>query len=164
MTVQFVDDVLDFTGSTMQLGKPALNDLKSGLATAPVLYAAEEHPELHALILRRFKCEGAALSPPLPLTGGFLSHARHTAGRCIAASDCPASCCQLLLSCLCLATAPMMCAAAPPKERVAFVSVCLPVQRSDPVLGACRRCRKSHRAGIQQQRHSAGTRPGCPAC
>ena len=57
---QFVDDVLDFTGSTMQLGKPALNDLKSGLATAPVLYAAEEHPELHALILRRFKCEGAA--------------------------------------------------------------------------------------------------------
>lgn len=61
--MQFVDDVLDFTGSTLQLGKPALNDLKSGLATAPVLYAAEEHPELHALILRRFKCEGAALSP-----------------------------------------------------------------------------------------------------
>ena len=46
----------------MQLGKPALNDLKSGLATAPVLYAAEEHPELHALILRRFKCEGTAYS------------------------------------------------------------------------------------------------------
>ena len=41
MTVQFVDDVLDFTGSTLQLGKPALNDLRSGLATAPVLYAAE---------------------------------------------------------------------------------------------------------------------------
>lgn len=43
---QFVDDVLDFTGSTMQLGKPALNDLRSGLATAPVLYAAEEHPQV----------------------------------------------------------------------------------------------------------------------
>jgi len=44
----------------MQLGKPALNDLKSGLATAPVLYAAEEHPELQTLILRKFKSEGAA--------------------------------------------------------------------------------------------------------
>jgi geranyl diphosphate synthase len=41
---QFVDDVLDFTGSTLQLGKPALNDLRSGLATAPVLYAAEVRP------------------------------------------------------------------------------------------------------------------------
>ena len=41
MALQFVDDVLDFTGSTLQLGKPALNDLRSGLATAPVLYAAE---------------------------------------------------------------------------------------------------------------------------
>jgi geranyl diphosphate synthase len=56
---QFVDDVLDFTGSTMQLGKPALNDLRSGLATAPVLFAVEEHPELQPLILRRFKSEGA---------------------------------------------------------------------------------------------------------
>ena len=41
---QFVDDVLDFTGSTLQLGKPALNDLRSGLATAPVLFAAEVRP------------------------------------------------------------------------------------------------------------------------
>lgn len=37
------------------MGKPALNDLRSGLATAPVLYAAEEHPELLPLIQRRFK-------------------------------------------------------------------------------------------------------------
>ncbi|CAK0737531.1 hypothetical protein CVIRNUC_000928 [Coccomyxa viridis] len=58
LAFQFVDDVLDFTGSTMQLGKPTLNDLRSGLATAPVLYAAEEHPELNTLILRRFKSEG----------------------------------------------------------------------------------------------------------
>lgn len=66
--VQFVDDVLDFTGSTMQLGKPTLNDLRSGLATAPVLYAAEEHPELNTLILRRFKSEGeqACVAPVCP--------------------------------------------------------------------------------------------------
>ena len=63
---QFVDDVLDFTGSTMQLGKPALNDLRSGLATAPVLFAAEEHPELQPLILRRFRSEGAHSFPVRP--------------------------------------------------------------------------------------------------
>jgi geranyl diphosphate synthase len=53
--VQYVDDILDFTGSSNQLGKPALNDLKSGLATAPVLFAAEEHPQLLPMILRKFK-------------------------------------------------------------------------------------------------------------
>lgn len=42
--LQVVDDVLDFTGSALALGKPALNDLKSGLATAPVLFAAEVLP------------------------------------------------------------------------------------------------------------------------
>lgn len=38
-----------------EMGKPQLNDLRSGLATAPVLYAAEEHPDLLPLIQRRFK-------------------------------------------------------------------------------------------------------------
>jgi hypothetical protein len=33
---QIVDDILDLTASSSMLGKPALNDLKSGLATAPV--------------------------------------------------------------------------------------------------------------------------------
>lgn len=32
-----------------------MNDLRSGLATAPTLYAAEEFPELMPLIQRRFK-------------------------------------------------------------------------------------------------------------
>lgn len=46
--LQVVDDVLDFTGSALALGKPALNDLRSGLATAPVLFAAQvcEHSHL----------------------------------------------------------------------------------------------------------------------
>lgn len=56
--MQLVDDVLDFTGSSSVLGKPALNDLKSGLATAPVLFAAEEFPELSPLIQRRFSNDG----------------------------------------------------------------------------------------------------------
>lgn len=50
--------MLDFTGTTSQLGKPALNDLRSGIATAPVLLAAEEFPELVPLIHRKFKHAG----------------------------------------------------------------------------------------------------------
>jgi hypothetical protein len=45
-------------GSSSILGKPALNDMRSGLATAPVLLAAEEQPALLPLIQRKFKREG----------------------------------------------------------------------------------------------------------
>ena len=55
LAFQFQDDVLDFVGSGSVLGKPTLGDLKEGIATAPVLFAAEEHPSLSALIERRFK-------------------------------------------------------------------------------------------------------------
>ena len=42
--MQLIDDVLDYTGSSSILGKPALNDLASGIATAPALFAAQEQP------------------------------------------------------------------------------------------------------------------------
>jgi len=45
-----VDDLLDFTASADQLGKPAAADLSLGLATAPVLFAAETYPHLNTLI------------------------------------------------------------------------------------------------------------------
>jgi geranyl diphosphate synthase len=58
LAFQIVDDVLDITGSATVLGKPALNDMKAGLATAPVLLAAESQPGLLPLIRRKFKGAG----------------------------------------------------------------------------------------------------------
>ena len=55
LAFQFRDDVLDYVGDSSLLGKPTLGDLREGIATAPVLFAAEKFPELHSLIKRRFK-------------------------------------------------------------------------------------------------------------
>ena len=39
---QIIDECLDFSASSDSLGKPAGADLELGLATAPVLFAAEK--------------------------------------------------------------------------------------------------------------------------
>ena len=52
---QLVDDLLDFVSSADQLGKPAGADLQLGLATAPVLFASRQFPQLNDLIARRFR-------------------------------------------------------------------------------------------------------------
>ena len=39
---QVHDDILDFTQSESQLGKPSFNDLKEGIVTAPIIYALLE--------------------------------------------------------------------------------------------------------------------------
>ncbi len=53
-----VDDILDFTGSDQQLGKPAASDLATGYLTAPALYALQERPALAGLIEREFSEDG----------------------------------------------------------------------------------------------------------
>jgi len=58
MAFQLVDDILDFEGDVKSMGKPALADLRAGLSTAPVLFAAEEYPELESMMDRKFKKEG----------------------------------------------------------------------------------------------------------
>lgn len=42
MAFQLVDDLLDFIATSAQLGKPVAADLRLGLATAPVLFAAQK--------------------------------------------------------------------------------------------------------------------------
>ncbi|AMW30470.1 MULTISPECIES: solanesyl diphosphate synthase [Arthrospira] len=58
LAFQIVDDILDFTGSTESLGKPAASDLKSGNLTAPTLFALAEKPFLETLIDREFAQDG----------------------------------------------------------------------------------------------------------
>uniref|UniRef100_A0A5K3F6L7 Solanesyl diphosphate synthase 3, chloroplastic/mitochondrial n=1 Tax=Mesocestoides corti TaxID=53468 RepID=A0A5K3F6L7_MESCO len=51
MAFQLLDDVLDFVGQETKLGKPAGgSDLRLGLATGPVLFAAQQFPELEMML------------------------------------------------------------------------------------------------------------------
>ncbi|NDG24408.1 MAG: solanesyl diphosphate synthase, partial [Synechococcaceae bacterium WBB_10_009] len=88
LAFQVVDDILDFTGSDQQLGKPAASDLASGYLTAPALYALEERPALAGLIEREFSQEGdlqqalelvrssSAIQRSRTLAEGFANEAR----------------------------------------------------------------------------------------
>ncbi|KAL2163530.1 hypothetical protein VTH06DRAFT_5588 [Thermothelomyces fergusii] len=58
LAFQLVDDLLDYTRSEAELGKPAGADLELGLATAPLLFAWKTIPELGLLVGRKFSHEG----------------------------------------------------------------------------------------------------------
>lgn len=60
LAFQLVDDMLDYTRSEKELGKPAGADLELGLATAPLLFAWKTMPELGPLVGRKFEREGDA--------------------------------------------------------------------------------------------------------
>src|SRR5262250_2306288 len=53
LAFQLVDDLLDFTASAQQLGKPVLSDLKEGKVTLPLIYAMENgHRDARELVAR----------------------------------------------------------------------------------------------------------------
>lgn len=58
LAFQLVDDMLDYTISEAELGKPAGADLELGLATAPLLFAWKNNKELGSLVGRKFSQEG----------------------------------------------------------------------------------------------------------
>lgn len=45
MAFQIVDDVFDFIGDQLKIGKPVGHDLRQGLITLPTIYYVEDHPE-----------------------------------------------------------------------------------------------------------------------
>ncbi|OQY32786.1 MAG: hypothetical protein B6I38_04225 [Anaerolineaceae bacterium 4572_5.1] len=45
MAFQIVDDVLDFTGEQITIGKPVASDLRQGIVTLPVISYLELHPD-----------------------------------------------------------------------------------------------------------------------
>ncbi|KAF1942457.1 decaprenyl-diphosphate synthase subunit 1 [Clathrospora elynae] len=58
LAFQLVDDMLDYTISGEELGKPAGADLELGLATAPLLFAWKEDKSLGKLVGRKFSQPG----------------------------------------------------------------------------------------------------------
>jgi heptaprenyl diphosphate synthase len=56
MAFQIMDDILDFTASAEQLGKPAGSDLLQGNITLPVLYAIQD-PEIRQKIEQLFESD-----------------------------------------------------------------------------------------------------------
>lgn len=83
--LQLIDDMLDFTASAAELGKPGGGaDLKLGLATAPALYAWDEFPELGELIERKFDRDGDVDRVRIPVTASLspgVSRALSLSGR-----------------------------------------------------------------------------------
>lgn len=59
LSFQIVDDILDFTQSAKQLGKPAGADLAKGNLTAPVIFALEKEPKLREIIESEFSDTGS---------------------------------------------------------------------------------------------------------
>ncbi|PYI14587.1 terpenoid synthase [Aspergillus violaceofuscus CBS 115571] len=77
LAFQLVDDMLDYTVTEAELGKPAGADLELGLATAPLLYAWKQFPELGPLVGRKFSQAGdVQMARELVLKAGGVEQTR----------------------------------------------------------------------------------------
>ena len=95
LAFQLVDDLLDFTASPEQLGKPVLSDLKEGKVTLPLIYAMEngnrEGRDLVATVLaeKDFLSVRPEEITSLVRESGALDRARRLAHECARrAKDC----------------------------------------------------------------------------
>jgi len=85
LAFQLVDDLLDFTASAEQLGKPVLSDLIEGKVTLPLIYAMENgHREARELVARvlaeqEFKSVRPETIVSLVQDSGALDRARNLA-------------------------------------------------------------------------------------
>mmetsp|Transcript_16753 Transcript_16753/g.28275 ORF Transcript_16753/g.28275 Transcript_16753/m.28275 type:complete len:416 (+) Transcript_16753:139-1386(+) len=59
LAFQVVDDILDFTQTEEQLGKPQGQDMASGNLTCPIIFAMQKNPALRELIESEFQEEGS---------------------------------------------------------------------------------------------------------
>ncbi len=85
LAFQLVDDLLDFTASAEQLGKPVLSDLREGKVTLPLLYALAASDSAarvlvaHVLADKEFGRVSAAEITALVSDSGALDRARQLA-------------------------------------------------------------------------------------
>jgi heptaprenyl diphosphate synthase len=82
LAFQIADDVLDYTGTEAEVGKPTGHDIEEGFATLPVMLAlddAEAGPKLRALLI-----EGSRLDRDAARTVVTLVRQSHATGACLA--------------------------------------------------------------------------------
>lgn len=90
LSFQIADDLLDFHGSSLKVGKPVCGDLKTGILTLPVIHALKNSPhaeELRSMIVARNVGDGeiARVKEILEAAGSF-HYARQKAAEHLAAA------------------------------------------------------------------------------
>lgn len=84
MAFQIIDDTLDYSTDETKIGKPALQDLRNGIYTAPLLFALQtSKSELEPFLLKKEKItdEEAATVLQIVQTSGGLKRAQELAGK-----------------------------------------------------------------------------------
>ena len=82
LAFQIADDVLDYTGTEAEVGKPTGHDIEEGFATLPVMLAledAEAGPKLRALLKEGSRLDGTAARRVVTLV-----RESHATGACLA--------------------------------------------------------------------------------